>query len=37
MCDTDLDLEIAEITEDDEAPDPGPQAAQSRTPGVAWG
>ena len=38
--DLDLDLEIAEIAEiaeDQETPDPGPQPAGSQAPGVAWG
>ena len=39
---TDLDLEleiveIAEIPEDEETPDPGTQPADSQAPGVAWG
>ena len=49
MCVTDLDLEleiaeIAEIAEDEETPDPGPQpaggqapGAGNQAPGVAWG
>ena len=39
MCVTDLDLDlgIAEIPEDEEAPDPGPQPAGGQVPGVAWG
>ena len=42
MCATDLDLEIAEIAEDEEAPSrsqqgPGPQPAGGQAPGVAWG
>ena len=36
MCSTDLDLEL-EITEDEQALDPGPQRAGGRVPGVAWG
>ena len=40
--DLDLDLEIAEIPEDEETPDPGsqpaaPQPAGRHAPGVAWG
>lgn len=39
MCvtDLDLDLEIAEIPEDEETSDPGPQPAGGQAPGVAWG
>ena len=36
MCATDLDLEL-EITEDEQALDPGPQPAGGQAPGVAWG
>jgi hypothetical protein len=35
--DLDLDLEIAEISEDEETPDPGAQPAGGQVPGVAWG
>ena len=35
MCATDLDLEL-EITEDEQALDPGPQRAGDWVPGVAW-
>ena len=43
VTDLDLDLEIAEIAEiteipeDEETPDPGPQPAGGKAPGVAWG
>lgn len=43
VTDLDLDLEIAEIAgiaeipEDEETPDPGPQPAGGQAPGVAWG
>ena len=30
-------MEIAEIPEDEETPDPGPQPAGGQAPGVAWG
>jgi hypothetical protein len=36
MCATDLDPEL-EITEDEQALEPGPQRAGDRVPGVAWG
>ena len=37
VTDLDLNLEIAEIPEDEETPDPGPQPAGGQAPGVAWG
>jgi hypothetical protein len=37
VTDLDLDLEIAEIPEDEETPDLGPQPAGGQAPGVAWG
>ena len=36
MCATDLDLEM-EITEGEQALDPGPQPPGDQAPGVAWG
>ena len=37
VTDLDLDLEIAEIHDDEETLDPGPQPAGGQAPGVAWG
>ncbi len=38
MCATDLDLDLElEVTEDEQALDPGPQRPGGRVPGVAWG
>ena len=37
VTDLDLDLEIAEIPEDEETPDSGAQPAGGQAPGVAWG